>query len=107
MKYSLTLAASAVLAGQALAFPAAVFEAVQADPATYETIAAAKAKRVNGISPGFDASKQFVSTTGQYKWVAPTSTDQRGVCPGLNALANQYVYSVRLFYIPPSVDTHH
>ena len=36
----------------------------------------------------FDPSTQHVSTTGEYVWVAPGSGDQRGPCPGLNALAN-------------------
>lgn len=36
----------------------------------------------------FDPTSQQVSTTGQYAWVAPGAGDQRGPCPGLNALAN-------------------
>ena len=36
----------------------------------------------------FDAEQQYISTSGQYKWVAPGPTDQRGPCPGLNAMAN-------------------
>ena len=38
----------------------------------------------------FDAASQEVSTTGQYAWEAPNFAkgDQRGPCPGLNALAN-------------------
>ena len=36
----------------------------------------------------FDPASQLVSTTGQYTWVAPGAGDQRGPCPGLNALAN-------------------
>ena len=36
----------------------------------------------------FDPTAQHVSTTGVYAWVAPGSGDQRGPCPGLNALAN-------------------
>lgn len=39
-------------------------------------------------SPTFNAKEQYVSTKGKYKWVAPGPTDQRGPCPGLNALAN-------------------
>lgn len=45
-------------------------------------------KRLLGISPGFDASKQYISTSGANQFVAPSSTDLRGPCPGLNALAN-------------------
>ena len=36
----------------------------------------------------FDPTAQRVSTSGDYDWVAPGSGDQRGPCPGLNALAN-------------------
>lgn len=36
----------------------------------------------------FDPASQHVSTTGKYSWVPPSSGDQRGPCPGLNALAN-------------------
>ena len=38
----------------------------------------------------FDAKSQHVSTTGSHAFVAPNfaAGDQRGPCPGLNALAN-------------------
>lgn len=38
----------------------------------------------------FDAASQYVETTGAHAWVAPDfdAGDQRGPCPGLNALAN-------------------
>lgn len=36
----------------------------------------------------FDPTSQHVSTTAEYAWVAPGAGDQRGPCPGLNALAN-------------------
>lgn len=36
----------------------------------------------------FDPVAQKVSTTGNHAWVAPKNGDQRGPCPGLNALAN-------------------
>ena len=38
----------------------------------------------------FDPASQLVSTTGAHAWVAPNfaAGDQRGPCPGLNALAN-------------------
>ena len=36
----------------------------------------------------FDPTAQHVSTSGEYAWVAPGAGDQRGPCPGLNALAN-------------------
>ncbi|KAL9123150.1 MAG: hypothetical protein Q9187_000295 [Circinaria calcarea] len=37
---------------------------------------------------GFDPKAQAVSTKGEHAFVAPTAGDQRGPCPGLNALAN-------------------
>lgn len=36
----------------------------------------------------FDADDQYVSNTGDYLYVAPGSGDNRGPCPGLNAMAN-------------------
>ncbi len=36
----------------------------------------------------FDPTSQQVSTAGVYSWIAPGAGDQRGPCPGLNALAN-------------------
>jgi hypothetical protein len=39
-------------------------------------------------TPKFDAKAQYVDTTGEHAWKAPGETDQRGPCPGLNALAN-------------------
>lgn len=42
-----------------------------------------------GLPPlGFDAEDQLVSVTGAHKWEAPTASDTRGQCPGLNAAAN-------------------
>ena len=43
--------------------------------------------RLNKRVP-FDAASQLVSVTGEHEFVAPGSGDQRGPCPGLNALAN-------------------
>lgn len=37
---------------------------------------------------GFDPKAQAVSTVGEHAFVAPVAGDQRGPCPGLNALAN-------------------
>ncbi|GAB7326296.1 hypothetical protein MBLNU13_g10272t1 [Cladosporium sp. NU13] len=39
-------------------------------------------------TPPFDAQAQYVDTTGPYSFVAPGPNDQRGPCPGLNAMAN-------------------
>lgn len=40
------------------------------------------------LVPIFDASEQFVNTTGAHAFVAPGKGDARGPCPGLNAMAN-------------------
>jgi len=42
-------------------------------------------------TPSFDAASQYISNKGKYAFVAPGPNDQRGPCPGLNAMANQYV----------------
>ena len=47
-----------------------------------------KIKRVNGVTPGFNAAAQLIDTTGAHAFVPPAATDLRGPCPGLNALAN-------------------
>ncbi|KAH9837414.1 Cloroperoxidase [Teratosphaeria destructans] len=39
------------------------------------------------IPPPFDASQQLVDVTGEHEFVPPGPGDQRGPCPGLNALA--------------------
>ena len=50
--------------------------------------------QVPGPNPGgsnvFNAKEQFISTSGVHKFVPPNfaAGDQRGPCPGLNALAN-------------------
>lgn len=45
-------------------------------------------KRVLGVNPGFDASAQQVDVSGIHAFMPPGHGDQRGPCPGLNALAN-------------------
>ncbi|GAB7346936.1 hypothetical protein MBLNU459_g2000t1 [Dothideomycetes sp. NU459] len=40
------------------------------------------------IPPVFDAASQYVSTTGAHAFNPPGPGDQRGPCPGLNAMAN-------------------
>lgn len=37
---------------------------------------------------GFDAKAQYISNQGAHAFVPPGSSDQRGPCPGLNAMAN-------------------
>ncbi|KAF7192099.1 Dothistromin biosynthesis peroxidase dotB [Pseudocercospora fuligena] len=38
--------------------------------------------------PPFDAKAQYVSNQGDHKFIAPGPGDERGECPGLNAMAN-------------------
>ncbi|KAF2086379.1 Cloroperoxidase [Saccharata proteae CBS 121410] len=47
-------------------------------------------KEKRGDSPDFNAAAQYTSTTGEHAFVPPDfdAGDQRGPCPGLNALAN-------------------
>jgi len=91
MKYSsISTLALALCANKAMGFPA-----LMKNIATYLSV-----RDTTGGSPqyspdplasvlGFDASKQYVSNTGQYEFVAPGPNDQRGPCPGSNAMANQ------------------
>ena len=94
MRPSLCLAALAFCVTEVIAFPSRMFDMSMSEEekrtiaeiaATIET--GAKERR-QLITPTFDASKQHVSTTGTYAYVAPKSSDLRGPCPGLNAMAN-------------------
>nr|XP_018906758.1 PREDICTED: aromatic peroxygenase-like [Bemisia tabaci] len=40
------------------------------------------------IAPGFDPALQRIDVSGLHEFVPPGPGDQRGPCPGLNALAN-------------------
>ncbi|KAI9050843.1 hypothetical protein LZ554_004962 [Drepanopeziza brunnea f. sp. 'monogermtubi'] len=98
MKYSSAiLGAFAYCASEVVAFPAAAMEyaaRVETDKFAREDIESALTKlKVNRRTPGFDAAAQYVSTHGQYEFVPPNNPntytgDQRGPCPGLNAMAN-------------------
>jgi Peroxidase, family 2 len=45
-------------------------------------------RQLAGITPPFDAAQQYVSNQGTHAFVVPSGSDQRGPCPGLNAMAN-------------------
>lgn len=95
MKFStLTLAIFALTESSVLAFPAGFEEAllkksgISPDGCPHlllERERERNKKRALGI---FDPVAQKVDVSGTHKWVAPKRTDQRGPCPGLNALAN-------------------
>ncbi|MCJ1449956.1 hypothetical protein MMC28_000284 [Mycoblastus sanguinarius] len=75
------------------AFPSLLSEAFvkarNAEPAQVDSPCPHLAKRqAPGVTPPFNAAEQYVSNTGQFAFVAPGSGDQRGPCPGLNAMAN-------------------
>lgn len=83
--------ALALCATEVVAFPSELLK--MASPEQRRAINAAVASSTQtspnpGVKPSFSASAQYVSNKGQYAFVAPTSTDQRGPCPGLNAAAN-------------------
>lgn len=68
---------------------------VVAFPGVLEAATRAKADRhIEGrqgapdLTPTFNEKLQHVSTTGDHAWVAPdlAGGDQRGPCPGLNAM---------------------
>lgn len=80
MKYSL---ATAALVGAASAFPN-----IKTFGEKRALVPPQGAGALPLVPPPFDPKAQFVSTTGTHAWVAPGSGDDRGECPGLNALAN-------------------
>jgi hypothetical protein len=96
MRYSSYLAAFAICTTGIVAFPSHMFDLSMSEEEkrTITKIAAmieadAKTRRAGTpVAPGFDASQQYVSTTGDHAFVPPGSSDLRGPCPGLNAMAN-------------------
>ncbi|WPH01851.1 Hypothetical protein R9X50_00470500 [Acrodontium crateriforme] len=99
---SMTLIA---LVSRALAFPAWVNEDVMAralsstNSAWTEGLRQLSLQDPLGVSrgesncgiipcPSFDEKDAFVSITGEHEYMAPTESDIRGPCPGLNAAAN-------------------
>jgi hypothetical protein len=73
------------VAGSAHAFPNIVHHLAQRD-------SKAAGDSWGGLlpltTPEFAAAAQYVDTTGEHAGKAPGEDDQRGPCPGLNALAN-------------------
>jgi hypothetical protein len=97
MKYALSVAVAATYATGALAFPANMFD-VSMSAEGKRNLATLAAQIEGGIqkragtplAPGFSASQQYVSNKDDHAFVAPdfSAGDQRGPCPGLNAMAN-------------------
>lgn len=101
MKFTSTSALVSALP-LAAAFPAHMLEAIKNDPnvEARATDVMALAKRQAGADaataifeaiPTFDAAKQLIDVGpgSGHEWQAPGPNDLRGVCPGLNAFANQ------------------
>lgn len=101
MKFSSTPALLSAIAPLAVAFPLEVMQQFQNSPELRARAAQITAeKRQQGADaatgifeavPTFDAEKQYidVSPGSGHEWQAPGPNDLRGVCPGLNAFANQ------------------
>jgi hypothetical protein len=96
MKYSSYFVAFALYATKIVAFPSHMFDLSmgEEEKRTIAGIAAsieadAKSRRAGTpIAPGFYPSQQYVSTKGDHTFVPPGSSDLRGPCRGLNAMAN-------------------
>ncbi|KAI1741822.1 hypothetical protein F4680DRAFT_63304 [Xylaria scruposa] len=96
MKVSSLLLSVALEAGRVSAFPAHLSEAFLHLRSSSEAQAQARSisdcpfakRQAAGVSPPFNAEEQYVSNTGKHAFVAPSATDLRGPCPGLNAMAN-------------------
>ncbi len=92
MKYSSWVAALAFCATEIAAFPSRMFDFNISEEEKRRIAGIAseiKSKRAGTpLAPGFSASQQYVSTTGEYAFVPPGPSDLRGPCPGLNAMAN-------------------
>jgi hypothetical protein len=75
------------LVSVASAYPG-ILEGLQAR--TLDSVPLVKRQAVPDPSTRFNAAEQLVSTTGEHAFVAPDfeAGDQRGPCPGLNAMAN-------------------
>lgn len=90
MKSSQIFAATlAAFGAPVAAFPHLLQEALERELLVKrQTVAPQGAGALPLVPPPFNATAQYVSNTGSHAFVAPSSTDARGMCPGLNAMAN-------------------
>ena len=97
MKFaSSTLAVAALTCKHVSAFPAVLSDTMINIRSTNEARALASGldgpaglkRQAPGVTPPFDAAQQYVSNQGAHAFVPPSGNDQRGPCPGLNAMAN-------------------
>lgn len=96
-----SIALVAGLVPSVMAFPAALMQKFQDDPAMMarahnlmagkRQAGADSATAVFETVPTFDAELQYIDVgpDSGHEWQAPGPNDLRGVCPGLNAFANQ------------------
>lgn len=101
MKFSGSVALSSALVPLAAAFPFQLLEKMQNDPELQaRSLDILNEKRQPGADaatgifeavPTFDGEKQLIDVGpgSGHEWQAPGKNDLRGVCPGLNAFANQ------------------
>lgn len=103
--------ATAILASSASAFPAMLANNEQWSPWTapspHEKRQLLNPPQGAGAlpltPPPFDAASQHVSNTGDHAYQDPGPNDERGECPGLNALANQSVTCQSPHVFPPLI----
>lgn len=115
MRYSVSiLGAVALCVSDVAAFPYAAMEVAakaQRDPSAAQSIEQAVAQHANKRAVGFNAAEQYVSNQGAHAFVPPTNVntpggDQRGPCPGLNAMGRSNSKFVVVFnVIDPSQQT--
>lgn len=94
MRFSNVITVASCLAGS-LAFPAAHLGELEKrgllsglldlTSGLLQTIEKDLEGALNAIDP---FENKPIDVTGEHEWHAPKSTDQRGPCPGLNAMAN-------------------
>lgn len=86
MKFSPSTLIVAGLTGSAVAFPG-VPEALARNTGNP---ALQKRQGLPDLNTRFNAAEQYVDISGEHEWRAPNLAggDQRGPCPGLNAMAN-------------------
>lgn len=87
MKHATSISLLSLFLNNVSAFPGII------DSLAKQNIAGQKRQGGAGIpdlTPTFNEKLQHVSTTGKHAFVAPdlAGGDQRGPCPGLNAMAN-------------------
>ncbi|OQO08005.1 hypothetical protein B0A48_06798 [Cryoendolithus antarcticus] len=88
MKTSTAALSLALYAQGIYAFPRAMYDTAEHFAALQKRAGPQGGAPLPLVPPPFDPALQYVSNQGQYKFVPPGPLDERGPCPGLNALAN-------------------